>query len=376
MMFIRKRVLPTGRVRYSVVFTDPQGRRREKTAGSTRKSAELLRSRLEKELASGEWGKEKREDPTLSQFYERWITSKEKSLKPSTLVSYKVAFRNHILPRLGKKRLSDIRPLDIQAFVDDLSSNGFSPATVGRLYRYLRACMRQAVAWEVIGESPFKGILLPRIPKDELVFLDDKEISRLLEEAREPEKALFAVLALAGLRLGEALALQWKDIDFDMRAIYVTKSFSYWGGIQEPKTEASRRAVPLLPTLAEILLDHKDFMGDPEPDAFLFQTRGLRPLDPANARKRFEETLKRAGLKRVTLHSLRHSYASIMLASGASIKALQHALGHSQVTMTLGTYGHLIEERMDEAVARMDALLRGTEEGKVVTIDRRRKRGV
>lgn len=374
-MFIRKRVLPSGKVKYSVVFTDPQGRRREKTAGSTRKSAELLRSRLERELASGEWGKGKREDPTLSQFYERWITSKERSLKPSTLASYEVAFRKHILPRLGKKRLSDFRPLDIQAFVDSLSSDSLSPATVGRIYRYLRACIRQAVAWEVINENPCKGIILPRVPKEELVFLDHQEIRRLLETAKEPEKALFAILALAGLRLGEALALQWKDIDFDMRAIYVTKSFSYWGGIQEPKTEASRRAVPLLPALADILLDHHDFMTNPEPDDFLFQTRGLRPLDPANARKRFEETLKRAGLKRVTLHSLRHSYASIMLASGASIKALQHALGHSQVTMTLGTYGHLLEEKMDEAVARMDALIRGAVVGKIVTMGRRKKSG-
>lgn len=274
------------------------------------------------------------------------------------------AFRRNILPILGKKRSRDLRPVDIQAWVDDISQSGLSPATVGRCYRYLRACVRQAEAWKIIDHNPFKGIILPRVPRKELDFLNADEIRRLLDAARFPKKALFAVLALGGLHLGEALGLQWKDIDYEMRAIYVTKAYSYWGGIQEPKTESSRRAVTLLPVLADILSDYAAFLENTNPDDFLFQTRGQRPLDPANARKRFEATLARAGLKRVTLHSWRHSYASLMLSSGANIKALSHALGHASVTMTLNIYSHLIEERTDEAVARMDALSEGLRRGR------------
>lgn len=369
MSYIRKRLYDDGTEKYTVGFKDQHGHWRERVVDGNKRAAEAYLQRVLGEVAAGTF-EVKKEDPTLNQFYERWIASKEKSLKASTLASYKSAFENHILPHLGKKRLRNIRPLDIQTWVDGLAAGDLAPATVGRCYRYLRSCIKTAVAWEIIPNDPFKKIILPRVPKEELNFLDHKEIRKLLEASKEPEKALFAVLALSGLRLGEALALQWKDVDFDMRAIYVTKAYSYWGGIQEPKTAGSRRAVTLLPVLADILIDHRKHMKKHGPDDYLFQTRGLRPLDPANARKRFDDTLTRAKLKSVTLHSLRHSFASIMLSSGASIKALQHALGHSSATMTLNVYSHLIEERMDEAATRMDALIRGVDNGKVVPMDR------
>jgi len=372
MAYIKRRTWRSGKTSYIVRFKDQDGKWVERSGGSRRKDAETLLRRLQEEVAAGTFGK-RIENPTVEQFFNRYMEAKKASLKPSTWTSYEVAFRRHILPILGKKRLRDLRPVDIQAWVDEISQNGLSPATVGRCYRYLRACVRQAEAWEIIDHNPFKGIILPRVPRKELDFLNADEIRCLLDAAKFPEKALFAILALSGLRLGEALGLQWKDIDYGMHAIYVTKAFSYWGGIQEPKTESSRRAVTLLPVLADILMDYAAFLGNTNPDDFLFQTRGLRPLDPANARKRFEATLARAGLKRVTLHSLRHSYASLMLSSGANIKALSHALGHASVTMTLNTYSHLIEEKMEEAVTRMDALFRGVEEGKIVALRGRKK---
>ncbi len=374
MAYIRKRGYEDGSEKYTVGFKDQHGRWRERVVSGNKRAAEAYLRRALEEVAKGTFEVE-REDPTLKQFYERWITSKEKSLKASTLASYKSAFDNHVLPALGKKRLRNIRPLDVQAWVSGLAAGDLAPATVGRCYRYLRSCMKSAVAWEVISNDPFKKINLPRVNREELTFLDHKEIRKLLEKAKEPEKALFAVLALSGLRLGEALALQWKDIDFCMKAIYVSKSYSYWGGIQEPKTASSRRAVTLLPVLADMLLSHREHMKKHAPDDYLFQTRGLRPLDPANARKRFDDTLTRAKLKAVTLHSLRHSYASILLSSGASIKALQHALGHSSATMTLNVYSHLIEERMEEATVRMDALVRGVKDGKIVPLEKGKGRG-
>jgi integrase len=156
----------------------------------------------------------------------------------------------------------------------------------------------------------------------------------LLEKAPEPERSLFATLSYSGLRLGEALALQGKDIDFDMKIIRVVKAYSYHGRIGEPKTASSRRAVPLLPILEEVLEPRRV-----KPDELCFtKTRGARdkqPLDPSNVRKIFERSLEAAGLKHVTMHSLRHSFATVMIASGASIKALQRAMGHASVAMTL-----------------------------------------
>jgi integrase len=124
--------------------------------------------------------------------------------------------------------------------------------------------------------------------------------------------------------------------------------------MQEPKTATSRRAVPMLPSLRGLLHDHFEAQGGPSPEALLFTRTGTQPLDPANVRKEFLEALKQAGVKHATLHSLRHTFASVMLSSGASIKALQRSLGHASATMTLNTYSHLIQEDLGASLLRAD----------------------
>lgn len=334
--------------RYYVVFKDPAGKARKVGGFKLKKDAEAARKRIEAEVAEGTYG---RETLTFSEFYERWIASKH-NLKPGTMVSYEHTFRLHVLPTFADEPLGEITPLEVQEWIDGLADSSMSPATVGRCFRYFRACMKQAEAWDLIKRAPTVKINLPRKDNGELDFLGPDDILRLLDAAREPERSLFAVLAMSGLRLGEALALRWRDVDYEMRAIIVTRAWSYHGGFQEPKTESSRGAVPLMDVLADNLRDLYHSQGHPELDDLLFTFDGKKPLDPANARKRFLKALDVAGLKHVTLHSLRHSYASIMLGHGASVKALQRALGHASAVMTLNVYSHLIQEDMDPVLAK------------------------
>lgn len=333
--------------RYYVIFRDQAGKQQKVGGFKLKKDAEAARKRIAAEVAEGTYG---RETLTFSEFYGRWIASKH-NLKPSTMVSYEQTFRSHILPTFGDETLGEITPLDVQAWVDGLAGSTMSPATVARCFRYFRACMKQAEAWGLINSAPTVKINLPRKDNGELDFLESSDILRLLEETREPERSLVAVLAMSGLRLGEALALRWRDVDYEMRAIKVTRSWSIYG-FHEPKTESSRRAVPLLDVLADNLRDFYHSKGHPELNDLLFTHDGKKPLDAANVRKRFLEALDAAGLKHVTLHSLRHSYASIMLGHGASVKALQRALGHASATMTLNVYAHLIQEDMDPVLAK------------------------
>ncbi len=333
--------------RYYVIFKDPAGKQRKVGGFKLKKDAEAARKRIEAEVAEGTYG---REELTFGAFYERWIASKH-NLKPGTMVSYKSAFRLHVLPTFTDEPLGEITPLDVQEWIDGLADT-MSPATVARCFRYFRACMKQAEAWDIIDRAPTAKINLPRKDNREPEFLGPDDILRLLDAAREPERSLFAVLAMSGMRLGEALALRWRDVDYEMRAIKVTRSWSYHGGFHEPKTEASRRAVPLMDALADNLRDYYHGKGHPALEDLLFTDDGKKPLDPSNVRKRFLEALDAAGLKHVTMHSLRHSYASIMLSYGASIKALQRALGHASATMTLNVYAHLIQEDMDPVLAK------------------------
>ena len=295
---------------------------------------------------------------------ERWIMAKGKSLKPSTLHDYHSVFEHHILPHFAKKRLGKITPLSIQEWVNGLD---LSPATTQKTYRYFRACIRQAETWGEIEKSPCRGIELPRVNKEELAYLQPEDVGSLIRECREPERTLFCVLAYSGLRLGEGLALRWKDVDFEMNAIKVERSYSIYNGFTEPKTYSSRRAVPLFPSLATLLRDYYHSLGHPGLDDLLFTTNDETPLDKSNVRRQFYASLDAARLKHVSVHSLRHTFASVMLESGASVKALANCLGHSSPVMTLNVYSHLIAESIEPVLLKADALMTGAN-GKLVRI--------
>lgn len=212
---------------------------------------------------------------------------------------------------------------------------------------------------------------MPRTNHKELNFLQPEEIDALIQECEGPVKMLFTTLAFTGSRLGEGLALRWRDLDFEMGVIKIERSYSDFNGFSEPKTPSSRRAAPWIPSLTPILHDYYHAQGNPDPDTLLFSEDGRVPLHQNYVRREFEKALKRAKLKHASIHSLRHTFASVMIASGANIKALQRSLGHTSVTMTLDTYGHLIPETMDLSLAKADALMTGAN-GKVVQLAERR----
>jgi integrase len=357
---IRRKTLQNGSVRfYAAVMHEG----REVALGSfkTKRNAETAVRRAEAEVAAGTFGKREARSPTFNEFFERWIASKH-NLRESTLVSYKHTFKNHILPTFGDMRLDEIGPLDVQAWIDDLAESDLTPGTVAKCFRYFRAAMKQAEAWEMIDRAPTVKINLPRSDSEEMTFLEYGEISRLLDAAEEPTRTLFAVLAYSGLRLGEALALRWRDIDLEVGRIRVARSWGYLGGFTEPKTRTSKRNVPLLPVLEKVLTEYRERNQASGPDDLLFTFDGKKPLDPANVRKKFLKALGEVGLGHCTIHSLRHSYASLMLSCGTSVKALQVALGHASATMTLDTYSHLLETDMDGPVARASAVIEGIRE--------------
>ena len=326
--------------------------------------------RIQEQVAQGAFEQE-RADPRFSEYYASWFEAKSKALKPSSLADYHNAFNRYILPRFGKTRLSQITPLTVQAWINDLAASGLSAASVRKAYRYFASCLNQARKQGILDGDPFRGLILPRVPVRELDFLDPEEIRRLLDVCEPRERALFAVLAYAGLRLGEALALRVRDVDLAAGALRVERSLSTQGVIGEPKTSSGKRAVPMPGILREELSSY--IPPGAKPDDLLFPSRAGTPLNHANVMKRFLRALEAAGLKRVTIHSLRHSYASQALAAGASIKALQRALGHSSATLTLNTYAHMVEEDMSGALIRLDQALRG-QEAPVLDLEKGRRR--
>ena len=385
---VRRREIESGTRYYPVLDID--GRRRTFGSYKTKRDALAKLREVEKQAADGSLDQEKA--ATFGVFYKHWIAAKEKSLKAATLIDYRHTFKNHILPFFAEKRIDAIKPQDVQEWINSLElaavkqakskkapekkdqPKKLSPSSTAKCFRYFRACIRQAETWGEIEKSPCRGIELPRINREELQYLQPGEIAALIAECREPERTLFTVLAYSGLRLGEGLALRWRDVDFEMNAIKVERSYSIYNGFTEPKTYSSRRAVPMFPSLAARLRDFYRLQGNPAPDALLFTVNGETPLDKGNVRRQFYKALKAAGLKHVSVQSLRHSFASVMLASGASVKALATCLGHSSPVMTLNVYSHLITESVEPVLMKADALMTGAG-GKLAYLPKTENRG-
>lgn len=335
--FIRTRKAKDGKPHYQVIVKI-DGRQHSLGTYRLKKDAWAKLSVTEAQWAAGTYGKP---EATFDEYYESWLEKKRKKWRPGTYTSYEHSFRNHILPFFGEKNLRAINPAMVNDWVDELCGKNFSPATVRRFYRYLRAFLNSAEAKDYIDKKPCRDIDLPKMPNKEMDFLKPAELKKLLVESPEHERALFALLAYSGLRLGEGLALTWGDIT--ERGINVWRS---WDGKQfgDTKTKASCRVVPVMPVLQRVLEELRQNAERTGPRDYLFSHEGDHPWDQSNTRDKFEAALKKAGLRHLTIHSLRHTFASVVLASGVTIKGLQHALGHASAVMTLNVYAHLIQD--------------------------------
>jgi integrase len=185
--------------------------------------------------------------------------------------------------------------------------------------------------------------------------------------ARDRLYALWAVALAIGLRRGEALGLRWVDVDLVNGRVVITKALSRVGTIlalRDVKTESSAASVPLPDELVAILRRHRlDQLGDTQVArgntlGLVFTTKNGTPLEPRNVNRAFETLCRRAGVRRIRLHDLRHSCATLLFTMGVEAATVQRVLRHSSISVTTGTYVDVIEQVQRSAVAGMDSLLK------------------
>ena len=186
--------------------------------------------------------------------------------------------------------------------------------------------------------------------------------------ARFGQEALYSVALALGLRQGEALGLRWQDIDIDRHQSSVSHALQRIGGrleLVEPKTRRSRRTMVLPVTVADALRRHRDVQAQERRRAgsewveadFVFTTQWGKPLDGSFVRRDFPRLLDAAGLPPMRFHDLRHSCASLLLAQGVAARTVMEVLGHSQISLTLDTYSHVMPQLVQDAANAMDKIL-------------------
>jgi len=304
-----------------------------------------------------------RDTLTVAEFVKKWredylaIQQQLGRLKPSTVCSYQSNLAGHIVPFFGAISLGDVTLIHVQEFIRVILGKGLSPKTIGNVIVILKEMFKHAVQWGHLDTNPAQYVERPRGEDKEIDVFTPEEIRRLLDAQEEPLRTLLLMAALSGMRQGELFGLLWEDIDFAAHVIHVRRSL-WRGTLGTPKSRRSRRAIDMPPTLEAALRQ----LSATRRSEFVFCSERGTPLDADNFRHReFPQALRRAGLRRVRFHDLRHTYTSLLIAHGAHPKYIQAQLGHASIQTTLDRYGHLMPQLHQVEAQKLDHLVFGTQ---------------
>ena len=309
---------------------------------------------------------------TVGELLDRWLDEAVAlTVRPGTLASYRYVVRVHLRPALGDVPLASLTAQHVQGFLNAKAASGLAPRTVG----YLRGVLRQALGFaermDLVGRNVARLARPPRVPRRQVSPLTIEQ-ARTFRAAVAGDRleALYLVAVGCGLRQGEILGLRWDDVDLERRTLSVRFALARVDGelrLVEPKSATSRRTVPMPAFVADALAAHRVRQATealprrpapPDPFADLVFTTTLgTPLDGISVTRRFQRVLKGAGLPRQRFHDLRHAAASYMLAAGVPARVVMETLGHSEISLTLNTYSHVLPGLGRDAADRMDALL-------------------
>src|SRR5882672_10897684 len=396
------------------------GKRRSKAIyGRTRRTVvDGLRDTL-KAAEQGTLSADERQ--TIGEFLKRWLQDVVRPrVRPRTFVGYEAAIDHHISPHLGRLRLAKLTPQQLQAWMATLETNGVSAGRRRYARVVLRTALNTAIRWRLITMNAATLIDAPRMTSREIRPLNPDEARALLDACQEHPLDAFVTVALGcGLRLGEALGLQWSDVDLDAGTLQVRRAVQRFGGESRPgarcwperrrlraalkaitatpeaseararltrellavrsafakvktsvqivelKSARSRRTIALPAVAITALRSHRTRQlearlaagGHWHDRGFVLTSAIGTPLEPRNATRQFKALLTAAKLPDMCLHDLRHSCATLLLAQGVNPRVVIETLGHSQVSLTLNTYSHVLPALQQDAAAKMNAVL-------------------
>ena len=352
------------------VFINHQSTRKAKRIGTGepgKKAAKQVAQQIQARLALGQMAFDRPHSTvTLQAYATTWLDHIGQVRKHTTHADYKKRLDQWILPELGSLQLTQVTRDKVRSMVTDQLHRGLAPKTVQNNVRVLSSLLSQSIEDGLISVNVAlkPGKFLPKVSKRRRVNpFTRQEVSIFLAAAQRHAARyypLFLCAVRTGLRLGELLALQWGDLDFQSRFLLVQRNYTH-GKVTTPKSGEVRRvdmSRELTQTLADLRAKRQleasanGWPGTPE-WVFCSETGSL--LDGDNLRHRaFYALLKAPGLRKIRFHDLRHTFASLLLQQGESPVYVKEQMGHSSIAITVDLYGHLIPGGNRQAVDRLD----------------------
>ena len=340
----------TGKWLIQYRYTDWQGKRRKSTKrgfATKREAEEWLRNFLITQKADF--------DMKFEDFWKMYCADMETRLREHTMRTKKYIVELKILPYFGNKRVNDITAADIRQWQNELIKMGYSPTYLKTINNQLSAIFNYAVRYYDLKSNPCeKAGSMGKSKAEEMDFWTGEEFRKFIDSVMNKRLSYMAFMTLywTGMRLGELLALNPKDVDLKKRTISITKSYQRLGKkdvITPPKTPKSKRVITIPEFRAADFNDYMDSLYDLQEDDRLF------PITKYYLEHEMQRGIKESGVKRIRVHDLRHSHASMLIELGFSPLEIANRLGHEKVETTLNTYAHLYPNKQTKLAERLDS---------------------
>jgi integrase len=323
---------------------------------------------------------------TVSEWFDVWLFEyKKPSVRATTYESYEYLNRIHIKPSIGHVYLKDLKPEHLQKFYNDKvyekgsdKKGKISAKTIKNMHNVIHSALNQAVINNLIIRNVSDAVVLPKYDKKQIRVLtldEQRKFVNIIEN--EKHKVAFLMALGTGLRLGEVSALKWQDINFYENTIKVNRTVRRTKIFidkqtpkselvyQPPKTDSGNRSVPIPESLINEIKEYKKtqnlqvLKAGPlytNNDLIFCNEYGIQ-LDPSSLSKKFSRLIKKAGLNHINFHGLRHTLATRLLEVNEHPKTVQEILGHSDISLTLNTYTHVMPEIKKSAIQKINHLL-------------------
>ena len=340
----------TGKWLIQYRYTDWQGKRRKSTKrgfATKREAEEWLRNFFITQKADF--------DMKFEDFWKMYCADMETRLREHTMRTKKYIVELKILPYFGNKRVNDITAADIRQWQNELIKMGYSPTYLKTINNQLSAIFNYAVRYYDLKNNPCaKAGSMGKSKAEEMDFWTGEEFRKFIDSVMNKRLSYMAFMTLywTGMRLGELLALNPNDVDLEKRTISITKSYQRLGKkdvITPPKTPKSKRVITIPEFLAADIKDYMDSLYDLQEDDRLF------PITKYYLEHEMQRGIKESGVKRIRVHDLRHSHASMLIELGFSPLEIANRLGHEKVETTLNTYAHLYPNKQTKLAERLDS---------------------